>query len=105
MKTHAKKKWLWLPASVGMILILAVSIAVYHYRHLPAAERTLRAFAWENQLSLEAWPQELLDVMKKNPEAEELKYEIADFLYHLSVLMVECNLNWDDVMTELAHRR
>jgi len=26
-------------------------------------------------------------------------------LYHLSVLMVECDLNWDDVMTELAHRR
>ena len=44
-------------------------------------------------------------IAAKNPEAEELKYEIADFLYHLSVLMVECNLNWDDVMTELAHRR
>ncbi len=44
-------------------------------------------------------------IAAKNPEAEELKYEIADFLYHLSVLMVECNLNWEDVMTELAHRR
>ncbi len=44
-------------------------------------------------------------IAAKNPEAEELKYEIADFLYHLSVLMVECDLNWDDVMTELAHRR
>jgi len=44
-------------------------------------------------------------IAAKNPEAEELKYEIADFLYHLSVLMVECNLTWDDVMTELAHRR
>lgn len=44
-------------------------------------------------------------IAAKNPEAEELKYEIADFLYHLSVLMVECGLNWDDVMTELAHRR
>lgn len=44
-------------------------------------------------------------IAAKNPEAEELKYEIADFLYHLSVLMVQCDLNWDDVMTELAHRR
>ena len=44
-------------------------------------------------------------IAAKNPEAEELKYEIADFLYHLSVLMVECGLNWDDVMTELSHRR
>lgn len=44
-------------------------------------------------------------IAAKNPEKEEVKYEIADFLYHLSVLMVECGVNWDDVMTELAHRR
>ena len=44
-------------------------------------------------------------IAAKNPEAEELKYEIEDLLYHLSVLIVECGLNWDDVMTELSHRR
>lgn len=44
-------------------------------------------------------------IAAKNPEAEEIKYEIADFLYHLSVLMVERGLTWDDVMTELSHRR
>ena len=40
----------------------------------------------------------------KNPDAEELKYEIADFLYHLMVLMVQCGLTWDDVVKELANR-
>ena len=40
----------------------------------------------------------------KNPDAEELKYEIADFLYHMMVLMAECGLNWDDVVKELANR-
>ncbi|MSS64040.1 bifunctional phosphoribosyl-AMP cyclohydrolase/phosphoribosyl-ATP diphosphatase HisIE [Velocimicrobium porci] len=44
-------------------------------------------------------------IAAKNPDAEELKYEISDFLYHLMVLMAECNLEWEDVAEELAHRR
>ncbi len=44
-------------------------------------------------------------IAAKNPDAEELKYEIADFLYHMMVLMVECDLDWNDVMKELANRR
>lgn len=44
-------------------------------------------------------------IAAKNPNAEELKYEIADFLYHLMVLMVECDLDWDDIVTELVNRR
>lgn len=43
-------------------------------------------------------------IAAKNPDAEELKYEIADFLYHMMVLMVECGLDWDDVIKELANR-
>lgn len=44
-------------------------------------------------------------IAAKNPDAEELKYEMADFLYHMMVLMVECGLDWNDVMKELANRR
>lgn len=44
-------------------------------------------------------------IAAKNPEKEELKYEISDFLYHLMVLMAECGLDWSDVTKELAHRR
>ncbi|MFA9465774.1 MAG: bifunctional phosphoribosyl-AMP cyclohydrolase/phosphoribosyl-ATP diphosphatase HisIE [Velocimicrobium sp.] len=44
-------------------------------------------------------------IAAKNPDAEELKYEIADFMYHMMVLMAECGLDWDDVIKELAHRR
>ncbi len=43
-------------------------------------------------------------IAAKNPSAEELKYEIADFLYHMMVLMAERGLDWEDIMTELAHR-
>lgn len=44
-------------------------------------------------------------IAAKNPDAEELKYEIADFLYHMMVLMVECGLDWNDIMKELVNRR
>ena len=44
-------------------------------------------------------------IAAKNPGAEELRYEIADFLYHMMVLMAECGLSWEDITTELAHRK
>lgn len=44
-------------------------------------------------------------IAAKNPDAEELKYEIADFLYHMMVLMAECDLTWEDITKELANRR
>lgn len=44
-------------------------------------------------------------IAAKNPEAGELKYEIADYLYHLMVLMAECGLDWTDIMKELVNRR
>lgn len=44
-------------------------------------------------------------IAAKNPEAEELKYEMADFLYHMMVLMAECDLTWEDITRELANRR
>ncbi len=43
-------------------------------------------------------------IAAKNPDAEELKYEISDFLYHMMVLMAECGVSWDDVMKELSRR-
>ncbi len=43
-------------------------------------------------------------IAAKNPETEELKYELADFLYHAMVLMVEKGVTWDDVTKEIAHR-
>ena len=43
-------------------------------------------------------------IAAKNPDKEEVKYEIADFLYHVMVLMAECGLNWTDITRELANR-
>ena len=43
-------------------------------------------------------------IAAKNPDAEELRYEIADFLYHMMVLMAERGITWDDIMEEMAKR-
>ena len=43
-------------------------------------------------------------IAAKNPDAVEVKYEIADFLYHVMVLMAERGLDWDEIMEELANR-
>lgn len=43
-------------------------------------------------------------IAAKNPNPEEVKYEMADFLYHAMVLMVEKGIDWADIIEELADR-
>ena len=43
-------------------------------------------------------------IAAKNPDAEEIKYEISDFLYHCMVLMVERGVTWEDITKELDNR-
>lgn len=43
-------------------------------------------------------------IAAKNPNPEEIKYEIADFLYHIIVLMVEKGVTWEDITKELSDR-
>lgn len=43
-------------------------------------------------------------IAAKNPDPNEVKYEISDFLYHMMVLMAEKGVSWEDITTELANR-
>lgn len=43
-------------------------------------------------------------IAAKNPNPEETKYEISDFLYHAMVLMAVKGLSWEDITEELANR-
>lgn len=43
-------------------------------------------------------------IAAKNPDAEEIKYEISDFLYHVMVLMAEKGVTWEDITQELSNR-
>lgn len=43
-------------------------------------------------------------IAAKNPDPEEIKYEMSDFLYHAMVLMVERGVTWEDITKELSKR-
>ena len=43
-------------------------------------------------------------IAAKNPDKEEIKSEISDFLYHMMVLMVEKGVSWEEITRELAKR-
>ena len=43
-------------------------------------------------------------IAAKNPDPEEIKYEISDLLYHMMVLMAEKGVTWEDICRELASR-
>lgn len=43
-------------------------------------------------------------IAAKNPNPNEIKYEISDFLYHCMVLMAEKDITWEEITQELANR-
>ena len=43
-------------------------------------------------------------IAAKNPNANEVKYEMSDFLYHMMVLMVQKDISWEEIAVELANR-
>lgn len=43
-------------------------------------------------------------IAAKNPNANEVKYEMSDFLYHMMVLMVQKGISWEEIAVELANR-
>ena len=44
-------------------------------------------------------------IAAKNPNPNEIVYEISDYLYHLMVVMAEKGITWEDVTQELARRQ
>ena len=43
-------------------------------------------------------------IAAKNPDPEEIKYEISDFLYHMMALMAQKGISWEEITEELANR-
>ena len=43
-------------------------------------------------------------IAAKNPDSDEVKYEICDFMYHMMGLMAEREVSWKDITKELAER-
>lgn len=43
-------------------------------------------------------------IAAKNPDPQEVKYEISDFLYHVMILMAEKGVSWKEITKELSRR-
>lgn len=43
-------------------------------------------------------------IAAKNPDSQEVIYELSDFLYHAMVLMAEKGISWEEITRELVRR-
>lgn len=41
----------------------------------------------------------------KNRDKDEISYEVADLIYHLTVMLVDNGMTWDDIYKEMERRR
>lgn len=41
----------------------------------------------------------------KNRSKEEIQYEVADLMYHLTVMLVDNGMSWEDIYREMKRRR
>ncbi len=41
----------------------------------------------------------------KNRDKDEIQYEVADLLYHMTVMLVDNGMSWQDIFEELEKRR
>lgn len=105
MSTYTKPKRRWLRRMVGLVLVLAVAVSIYGYYRYSTTNPAVRDFAKQNGLSLNEWPEELLDLLEKNPEAQEfvLNYPIKkdldseiDLTEYLDSSNVPLLLQWDE---------
>lgn len=97
------------PGTPGIGLILDELSRVLEQRKidLPSGSYTARLFSAGLDRILKKVAEEAGEVViaAKNDSRGELVYEIADLIYHLTVLMVEKNISWGHVASELAGRR
>ena len=105
MSTYTKPKRRWLRRIVGLVLVFAVAVSIYGYYRYSTTNPSVRDFAKQNGLSLSEWPEELLDLLEKNPEAQEfvLNYPIKkdldpeiDLSEYLDSSDVPLLLQWDE---------
>lgn len=105
MSTYTKPKRRWLRRIFGLVLVFALAVSIYGYYRYSTTNPSVRDFAKQNGLSLSEWPEELLDLLEKNPEAQEfvLNYPIKkdldpeiDLSEYLDSSDVPLLLQWDE---------
>lgn len=105
MSSYTRTKCRWLKRVLGLFLTLAVGFAIYGYYRHATTDPTITEFARAHGISLIAWPEELIDLLEKNPEATDfvLHYPIKkdleaeiDLREHLDNIEVPLLLQWDE---------
>jgi len=74
---------------------------------MPEGSYTTKLLAGDLDQLLKKIGEEATEVVMaaKDSDADQIRYEIADLLYHLMVVMVRADLTLDDLAEELASRR
>ena len=91
---------------IGLALEKLYAIVSGRRRDMPEGSYTTYLFEKGLDKILKKVGEESAEIIiaAKNDEAESLTSELADLIYHLTVLMVEKNLTFDAVSLELARR-
>lgn len=92
----------------GSSNVLEQLAAVIHGRRLHPKEGSYTNYLFDKGIDkiLKKCGEEAAEIIiaAKNPNNQELRYEAADFLYHLTVLLEVRDLSWEELFTELANR-
>lgn len=95
------------PPSIGAVLPELYDVLVERRRHMPEDSYTAKLLLGHEDKLLKKIGEEATEVVMaaKDGNADQLRYEIADLVYHLMVVMVRSGLTLDDLAAELADRR
>lgn len=95
------------PPDIGGVLEQLYSVLEERKRELPEDSYTAKLLSGHQDRLLKKIGEEATEVVMaaKNGDAQELRYEIADLIYHLLVVMVRDGMTLGDLAAELADRR
>ena len=95
------------PADIGVVLQELFSVLGERADASPETSYTARLLQGHEDQLLKKIGEEATEVVMaaKDADAGQLRYEIADLVYHLMVVMVRHGLTLEDVAAELAGRR
>lgn len=94
-------------AELGDVLADLYAVLEQRKRDLPEGSYTAKLLAGPQDKLLKKIAEEAAEVViaARDRDAEQLRYEAGDLVYHLLVVMVREGVTLDDLAVELAGRR
>ena len=92
---------------IGAVLEELFGVLEQRKAEMPEGSYTTKLLAGDLDQLLKKIGEEATEVVMaaKDSDPDQIRYEIADLLYHLMVVMVRADLTLDDLAEELASRR